>query len=147
MRKKKAHWRQGIVVSREGEPDKPASIKTPEGTPEADRYLEKAALERDPARQFRYLNQAKIVGMLGRINERMVDVKGYNRGRPKGSTREREDAPALTFMEKTAVETGETRPYRLARLAVEAGLVPVRGTEKSRMDRLAGRWKRHIQKK
>ena len=135
-----ADWRQGVRVSREGQPDRPATEDM------ALRYLRKAGLERDPDRKIQRLKQADVVGILGRINERLVDLKTYRPGRPKGSTREQEDAAALAFMEQVAVETGEKRPYRLARVAVEAGLVPVRGTEKSRMDRLAGRWKRRIQK-
>jgi hypothetical protein len=141
MAKKKARWRQGIVVLREGKPDKPATEDI------AKRYNRLAALERDPDREIQLLKQSKVVGILGRINERLVDLSTYRPGRPKGSTREQEDAAALAFMEKVFAETGEKRPYRLARLAVEAGLVPVRGTEKARMDRLAGRWKRRIQKK
>ena len=137
----KAHWRQGIVVSREGEPDKPATEDM------AQRYNRLAGKEKDPKRREGYRFAAQVVSVLGCANEKMVDLTTYRPGRPKGSSREQDDAPALAFMEKTAVETGEKRPYRLARLAVEAGLVPVRGTEKSRMDRLAGRWKRRVQKK
>ena len=139
--KKKAHWRQGIVVSREGEPDQPATADM------ALRYNRLAGAEKDPKRREGYRFAAQVVSVLGSANEKMVDLSTYRPGRPKGSTREQEDAAALAFMGKTAAETGEKRPYRLARLAVEAGLVPIRGTEKARMDRLAGRWKRRIQKK
>ena len=141
MAKEKAHWRQGIVVSREGEPDQPATEDM------ALRYLRLAGAEKDPKRREGYWYAAEVVSFLGRQNEKWFDVAKYGRGRPKGSSHEIEDAAALAFMEKMAAETGERRPYRLARLAVEADLVPIRGTEKSRMDRLAGRWKRRIQKK
>ncbi len=140
MAKKKVDWRQGVRLLREGEPDKPAKVDM------AESLFDRAALERDPTRRDRLLYQGMLVRMLGRFNKKLVDLKTYRPGRPKGSTREQEDAAALAFMGKTAAETGEKRPYRLARLAVEAGLVPIRGTEKARMDRLAGRWKRRIQK-
>ena len=58
----KRKWRDGIVV--EGEPDRPASTKTPEGVFEAMRYLEKASLARDPDLRAYYLNQAMVVAML-----------------------------------------------------------------------------------
>ena len=114
MAKKKAPWRQGIVVSHEGQRDEPATEKL------ALRYLHMAALERDPGQEIKRLKQAKVVAMLGRMNERLVDLSTYKPGRPKGSRLSTLDAPLRSSMEAMAAETGEIRPYRLARLAVEA---------------------------
>ncbi len=74
MAKKKARWRQGIVVSREGQPDRPATEDM------ALRYLRKSGLERDPDRKIQRLKQADVVGILGRINERLVDLSTYRPG-------------------------------------------------------------------
>ena len=131
--------RGGFLRHRPGEPDRYATIKNSD----VNRLLDLASNEPDQKRAEGY----RISAQVARVFERWNKKHGvHNRGRPEGSTREQEDAAALAFMEQVEAETGETRPYRLARLAVNAGLVPVRGTEKSRMDRLAGRWKRRIQK-
>ena len=132
--------RRGFLRQRPGEKPRYATTKNSD----APRFLDLALNEPDPERKAGHLMSAQVSRLFERLNE---DLGVHNRGRPEGSTREHEDVAALAFMEKMADETDEKRPYRLARLAVEAGLVPARGTEKSRMDRLAGRWKRRIQKK
>ena len=129
----------GILRQRPGERDRYATTKKSD----VPRLLDLASREPDPKRAAGYRFGAQVAHVFEQVNKKLGI---HNRGRPKGSTREQEDAAALVFMEKIAAETGEKRPYRLARLAVEAGLVPVRGTEKARMDRLAGRWKRRVQK-
>lgn len=131
--------RGGILRHRPGERDRYTTTKDSD----VPRFLDLASREPDPKRAAGYRFGAQVAHVFERVNK---NLGVHNRGRPEGSTREQEDAAALAFMEQVEAETGETRPYRLARLAVEAGLVPIQGTEKSRMDRLAGRWKRRIQK-
>ena len=112
MAKKKADWQQGIRLLREGKPDKPATEDM------ALRYLRKSGLERDPHRKIQRLKQADVVGILGRINERLVDLNTYRPGRPRGSRLKALDAPMQAFMVQTSTTTGEMRKWTLARLAV-----------------------------
>ena len=99
-------------------------------------------------REIQLLKQAKTVGILGRINERKVDLNTFRPGRRKGSTYEQIDAPAYDFMAKAAAATGEDRPHTLARLAVKAGHVKITNTQTAAaaIKRLAAGWKRRVQK-
>ena len=130
---KKPKWRQGIVVSREGKPDKPATVDM------AESFFDRAALERDPTRRDRLLYQGMLVRMFGRMNKKMVDLKTFRPGRPRGSRLKTVDAPLHAFMEETSATTGETRKYALARLAVVHFNVPEDQRENS-MRRLARWW-------
>ena len=118
MAKKKAPWRQGIVVSREGKPDKPATEDM------ALRYNRLAGAEKDPKRREGYRFDAQVASVLGRANKKMVDLTTYKPGRPKGSRLKVLDAPMQAFMESESARTGEYRKWRLARLAVEYANVP-----------------------
>ena len=131
--KKKVPWRQGIVVSVEGEPDKPATEDM------AKRYNRLARREKDPRRREGYRFAAQVVSALGAANEQMVDLNTYRPGRPKGSRLGSLDAPLQAFMEKTSAATGEIRKFTLARLAVEHFGIPKEGRENTK-HRLARWW-------
>ena len=79
--------------------------------------LRRAAREKDPKRRERHLRSAMVTALLGRANEEVVDLSTYKPGPPRGP-RWKSDAPLHAFMEETSATTGETRKYRLARLAV-----------------------------
>lgn len=81
--------------------------------------LARKARETDPAKRRVLTDEADLDLLFGTMNKR----RGFtNAGRPVGTTRlRRGDKAALNFMECTATETGETRPYTLASLAWRAG--------------------------
>ena len=133
--KKKRNWRAGVVVSGPGRPDKPAR----EG--DAMKYLRLAAREPDPEKRERRLFSAQVCQILGSANESMVDLTTYKPGRPKGERLGAVDAPMRKFMKMTAAETDEKRPYRLARLAVEAANIKEAHREAD-VRRLVRWWKR-----
>lgn len=88
---------------------------------------------------------------LGLVNWQK-NLIGDRRGRPKGTTggqhhRHPNDADALRLMAQIANDTGELRPYTLARLAISKGpALPARTKEKT-VRRLARRWKSLTAKK
>jgi hypothetical protein len=90
---------------------------------------------------------AQMAYGFGVVNERRFKARGDRRGRPKGTTRggqkrhQENDANALQFMARIQADTGEARPYALARIAISKGHVLPVPTKEIAVRRLARRWK------
>jgi hypothetical protein len=82
--------------------------------------------EAGPNKKLRqtYLEMALFEYQAGKLNARF----GAKEDRRAGCKRI-DDSKAKALMLKIAAETGETRPYTLARLAVESGELDLRGAE------------------
>ena len=99
-------------------------------------WLDRSTVERDPETRSRLEHRAGLTRLLGNINE----ANRHHLGRPKGSKPVPADEPALDYMDKVSAETGETKPYKLARLASEAGYSDPKVTADSYRSRLAIAW-------
>jgi hypothetical protein len=95
------------------------------------------------------LDGALFTYYLGLIN---YSRRGDRRGRPTGTTgvrhkRHKGDDDALRLMKEIAVISGESKPYALARKAVESGHVGMHGKlRETVIKRLAARWKQSTEK-
>lgn len=107
---------------------------------DAEEAFDIAQASTDPERTQRFM----VRGMLIRAMADHNKARGYNLGRPKGTTgptKEADDAEAIAYMEELHRQTGESKPHTLARLAFDAGKAPLGGVRASQIKRLAQRWK------
>src|SRR5262245_33946083 len=101
-----------------------------------------SALEVPPRSQLwqDYLEAALMAYYLGLLNQRHFNVRGDPRGRPRGARYT--DTDLLKVMREIAEKTGERRPRKLARHAIDLCRPSLEGAqEESVIRRLAGKWK------
>lgn len=93
------------------------------------------------------LEGALLAFHFGLINQKKFKARGDRRGRPSGTAGVRHrrynggDDAALKFMARIEADTGESRPYALARVAVETGHASPTPSQERAIRRLADHYK------